>query len=84
MTEDNKTTNKEKAWWQPVMIFYVKTAGWIMIPLLVALFLGNYVKETTQSQALFFGSIMLGFAITCYGIYREIKTYKKDLEKNGK
>lgn len=84
MSEDKdklNTEGKDAAWWKPVMIFYAKTAGWIMIPLVISILLGGYVKQSTESQMLFFVSIMAGFAITCYGIYREIKEYKRGLDE---
>jgi len=61
------------------MVFYVKTTSWIIIPLVLGLIFGNYVSNSTGSQTLFFISIMIGFGITCFGIYKEIKEYKKSL-----
>jgi F0F1-type ATP synthase assembly protein I len=70
--------------WKPVIIFYVKTTSWIIFPLVIGLLLGKYVSQSAQSQALFFIFMMVGFGITCFGIYREVKEYKKSLEKNQK
>ena len=71
-------------WYRPVMFFYVKTTSWIILPLVLGLILGQYVNKSTGSQTLFFGIMFFGFLITCYGIYREVKTYLKDLEKEKK
>jgi hypothetical protein len=71
-------------WWRPVLIFYAKTTSWIIFPLVLAILLGNYVSKFTGSQFLFFACMMAGFGVTCFGIYREIKKYKKGLEQNGK
>lgn len=65
-----------------MIVFYAKTTSWIIFPLVLGLILGRYVGNSTGSQALFFGIIMVGFGITCFGIYREIKEYKKSLEKD--
>ncbi len=89
MNEDNSNLNKDitqaqkydKAWLKPVLIFYAKTTSWIIFPLVLGFWGGGYVSKTVGSQVLFFIFIMLGFLITCLGIYREIKGYKKDLEK---
>ncbi|MFA6274344.1 MAG: hypothetical protein WC662_04240 [Candidatus Paceibacterota bacterium] len=83
---ENKENNlkNDKYWWKPVMVFYAKTTGWIILPLVLATFLGKYVGKSFGSQSLFFVFVIVGFLISCYGIYREIKIYKKDLEKNGK
>ena len=82
---ENETKQDEnKMKWKPIISFYVKTTGWIALPLLFALFTGQYVKKSFGSQSLFFVFIMIGFGITCFGVYQEIKNYKKSLEKDDK
>lgn len=78
----DKKTNSEI--WRPVMIFYAKTTSWIIFPLAIAFFLGKYFKESVGGQVLFFICVGVGFLVTIYGIYREIKIYQKDLEKKEK
>ena len=80
MSQDKHNLNNNKDWWKPVMVFYAKTTSWIIFPLLLGILGGNYVGRSTGSQVLFFVFVMLGFGITCFGIYREIKNYKKDLD----
>ena len=74
--------------WRPVILFYAKTTSWIIFPLILGIFLAKYISNNTSSQILFFVIIILGFIITCFGIYKEVKIYKKNLEiedkKNGK
>jgi len=60
--------------WQPVIVFYVKTTSWIILPLVIGLIAGNF----TESQTLFFIFLIIGFGITCFGIYKEVKGYKKE------
>ena len=67
-------------WWKPVLLFYVKTTSWIVFPLLIGVLGAIYVGKSTGSQVLFFVFMMLGFGVTCFGIYREIKNYKKILD----
>ena len=81
---DNLPRQGGESWMKPVLIFYAKTTSWIIFPLLLGVLAGKYVGQSTGSQILFFAFIMLGFGVTCFGIYREIKNYKKDLEKNEK
>ena len=66
--------------WKPVMIFYAKTTSWIVLPLVIGLIAGKF----TESQTLFFLFLITGFGITCSGIYKEIKEYKKKLEQSDK
>ena len=77
---DNSNKKYDKSWLKPVLIFYVKTTSWIIFPLLLGVLGGQYVSKSVGSQVLFFVFVMLGFLITCFGIYREIKQYKKSLD----
>jgi len=83
--EDNKENQNRQdgnKWWKPVLIFYAKTTSWIIFPLIIALIGGRYVGKTVGSQTVFFLFVITGFLITCLGIYREIKQYKKNLDNN--
>ena len=70
-----------KSWWRPILIFYIKTTSWIVFPLLFGVIAGAFVGKSVGSQTLFFAFVMLGFGITCFGLYREIRNYKKELDK---
>ena len=88
MEVDKKNQDNDKYYWRPVMLFYAKTTSWIIFPLFLALLAGKYVTKSFGSQSLFFIFLIAGFLITCWGIYREVRKYKKDLEiedknKNG-
>ena len=87
MIENNQDINKESLpvqsemdYWKPVMRFYIKTTSWIILPLILCLLLINYIGKSISSQLVFFVIILLGFFATCFGIYREIKNYKKGLD----
>jgi len=81
MENEKDKLNKNKSWMKPVLFFYVKTISWIIFPLVLCLFVNRYIGSSFGSQSSFFIFIMIGFGITCAGIYREIKIYKKNLEK---
>ena len=59
-----------------MIIFYAKTTSWVVFPLVVGLIAGQF----TESQTLFFVFLMIGFGITCSGIYKEIRQYKKEID----
>lgn len=67
-------------WKKQVLYFYIKTTGWIAIPVILAVILNKYMLKGEQ----LFIILGLGFIITIWGIWREIKKYKKELENNGK
>jgi hypothetical protein len=83
--QENNKLKKDNSWMRPVFIFYAKTTSWVIFPLLIAILTGRYFGQSVGSQTLFFVFVMLGFIVTCLGIYREIREYKKELnKKNGK
>ncbi len=82
--DDKKNFNENNPWWKPAMFFYAKVTSWIIIPLVLAILLGKYVTKTIGSQSLFFIFVMLGFGISCFGIYREVKNYQKGLDNDKK
>jgi hypothetical protein len=63
------------------MYFYAKVTGWIVVPLVVAVFFGRYAESSLGGQIWFFGCIIIAFIFTCYGIYQEIKIYKQEIDK---
>ena len=65
--------------WTPVIVFYVKITSWIIVPLILGALIGKYVSQSVGSQSFFFVLMMISFGITLFGIYREIKQYKKTL-----
>ncbi len=79
--EVNKGENYE--WLKPVLMFYAKITSWIIAPLGI----GFLVVKVSESEGWLLPALILGFLITIYGIYREIKIYKRTLEqkenKNG-
>ena len=82
INKDNLPRQGDKSWMRPVLIFYAKTTSWIIFPLVLALLIGNYFSQSAGGQTMFLVCIMAGFGISCSGIYREIKQYKNDLEKD--
>jgi len=78
VVKNEKKINTDNAWLKPVMLFYAKTTSWIIFPLILGLLLGRYLE-----QSLFSVFLIVGFGVSCFGIYREIKQYKKELEQDG-
>lgn len=71
-------------WLRPVLFFYGKVTGYICGSALLSIFLGKFLGNYFQNDFWIITCIGLGFLVSIYGIYREIKTYKNDLEKEEK
>jgi hypothetical protein len=78
MEENKEKKIVEKMNWKPILIFYVKTTSWIIIPLVLAVIISKKI-----APSLYLLCVLIGFGVTCFGIYREIKKYRNSL-KNKK
>jgi len=69
-----------KSWYRPALIFYAKTTSWIVGPIAIAFLVRHFMHV---SATLFF--IILGacFVLTIWGIYKEIKLYRKEFEEGN-
>lgn len=85
MIEENKGIKKnkgkkEKINWTPIITFYAKTTSWIIFPLIIAIIVSKKINS-----GYYFLFVIIAFGVTCFGIYKEIKEYKKSLtERNIK
>ncbi|MEK7588217.1 MAG: hypothetical protein AAB438_00165 [Patescibacteria group bacterium] len=80
MKKEENQFNQNNPWWKPAMFFYAKVTSWIIFPILISVLLSKYFLD--NNQILFFVLIVLSFGLTCFGIYKEIKIYKRDIDKN--
>ncbi len=78
--ENNK--DLEKPWWRDGMIIFVKVSSYIAVPIILASFLGKFLdKKYNTGNLLFYILIALAFLTTIYMIWKEMKIYKKKIEK---
>lgn len=90
--ERNKSTNQEspktkenKAWWQPAIIMFIKLAGWIAIPIIIALYLGKWLDRKYNSDPwLFLFCVGLAFIISMIGLVKNTISEFKKIEKDSK
>lgn len=90
--ERNKPTNqeslkakKDKAWWQPAMVMFIKLAGWIAIPVIIALYLGQWLDRKYKSEPwLFLFCVGLAFTISMIGLVKNTISEFKKIEENSK
>ena len=80
--------DKEKnniAWWQPAVAIFVRFSGWILAPLVVGLFLGNWLdkKFNTGSMWLLI-SAGISFVVSIGGLVVAAKKEFEKMEKRDK
>ncbi|MBI5037830.1 MAG: AtpZ/AtpI family protein [Candidatus Kerfeldbacteria bacterium] len=85
----------EKAWWQPALAVFGEVTGWIVAPILLALFGGRWLDERFQTDPWFYlGLTALAVTITVVGLVKiggkyirqveNMKTTKKPDERNNR
>ncbi|MFA6271755.1 MAG: AtpZ/AtpI family protein [Patescibacteria group bacterium] len=80
--EENKP---QKAWWQPALAIFGEVTGWIVVPIICALFLGKYLDEKKGTEPWYFlGLTGVAFIISCIGITIIAGKYIKQIEKENK
>lgn len=64
------------------MIIFVKVSSYIAVPIILASFLGKFLDEKYNTgNLLFYILIAFAFLTTIYMIWKEMKIYKKKIEK---
>jgi len=82
LTDPKKPNSSE---WQKGLGLAMQLSGWLIGPLLLALFLGQYLDEKYQTAPLFFLILTgLAFLATAGGMTLETIKYMKGLEKELK
>jgi len=78
--QDNKIP-----WWQPGIIIFAKVSAFVAFPIIIALFLGEYLdKKFDTTPWIFLGLTFIAFMISLRLIWRGMKKYLDKIEKNIK
>ena len=80
LTMEDKKKESNMSIWKPVMVFYVKTTSWIILPVLLVILANKFLFKIESSSFVYLALLAIGFGISCLGIYKEIKEYKKTLK----
>jgi len=74
----------KKLWWQPAVTLFAEVTGWIVAPIVAALYLGRYLDDKYDSYPWFFlGLTAIAFIITLVGIVRVAHRYIKQIEQEA-
>lgn len=76
---DNK---KNIPWWRDGVIVFVRVSSYIAFPVIIASYIGNFLdKKNNTGNKSFYISVGIAFIVTIYLIWKEMKIFKKKLEK---
>lgn len=81
---EEKKDEKIQSWWQPGLVLFAKTSGWIGVPIIVALFVGRWLDRKYGTDPwLFLSTIGVAFLISSFGIMMESIKVMKNIDKEG-
>ena len=82
MQPDNNT-NKQ-AWWQPALELFAQISGWLVIPIVAALFLGRWLDQRFDTEPfLFLGCLGIAFVVTMVGLIKQSVSAMKKMNKES-
>ncbi|MFA6533634.1 MAG: AtpZ/AtpI family protein [Patescibacteria group bacterium] len=82
MTELEPKKNDEKPWWQPSLILFFQLSGWIAGPIVLAIFLGDWLDQKYGLEPWgYLGAVLIAFIISTVGIVREGGKAIKQMEE---
>lgn len=73
--------NSQVPWWQPALLLFIQLSGWIIVPVVAAMFLGKWLDGKYGTEPwLYIASVGCAFVISMVGIIRETRHYSKQIE----
>lgn len=83
--EPDKQSQKDRIWWAPALELFSQLAGWLVFPILLAIFLGKWLdgKFGTEPR-LYFLFVGISFIVTMVGLIRYSVKAMKKMERLGK
>ena len=76
---------KDNLWWKQAVLTFGNISGWIIGPIIIALFVGKYLDKRYGSAPWFFlGLTGLAFLVSIIGIWKILKKYLAEIEKEAK
>jgi len=83
--EKNSKKIKEVPFWQPAMIMFLKLSVWIAAPIIIALYLGEWLDQKFATKPwLFLSCIALAFAVSLTGLIKNTFQEIEKLDNNSK
>lgn len=74
----------KNGWWKPAVEIFSQVSGWIVAPVVVAVIGGKWLDARYGTKPLIFLALVgAAFLISCFGIFRVIRKYIKEIEDLG-
>ncbi len=82
---DNKGTNNNKVpYWKPAIKIFSAVSAWIVFPVILAVIFGKILDNHFNTKpVIFLFCTGVSFLLSCYGIFRVVKSYTKNLKNKN-
>jgi len=86
MENKKKIDQKENVpWWQPGILLFAQLSGWIVAPIIIAVYLGKWLDQRYGTKPwLFLLTVIIAFVISMVGIVREAMAAINKIEEINK
>lgn len=85
MSKTQLKKDEKEVWQRPEIIIFFRLSGWIAGPVVLALFLGNWLDEYFDTQSIILFSLVgSSFLVTIFGIIKETKRMMRKIEEEEK
>ena len=80
----NNAADTGEAWWRQGMVVFGEVTGWIVVPIVGSLYLGQYLDGVYGTRNVFFLVLTaVAFIISCAGIGIVAVKYIKQIERSN-
>jgi F0F1-type ATP synthase assembly protein I len=81
--DNKKEPGNNKSWWQPALVIFARSLGWIAAPVILGSYLGRWLDKKYDTEPwLFIGTVGLAFFISMFGLIKETAEQYKKIEKD--
>ncbi len=83
---DARITARDKPWYMPALVLFIKLSAWIAFPVIIASFAGRWLDQRYDTEPwLFLSTVGAAFVVSMIGLIRNaLAEYKKLGGSNGK
>lgn len=82
---NKKELEVKKPWWQDSIMLFMQLSGWIGIPVILGIFVGNWLDQKYQTKPwLFLITVGMAFTVSMIGLVKEATSAMKKIEQESK
>jgi len=82
--EQMPTSQQEKKWWSNALSLFGQISGWIVVPIIAAVFLGDWLDDVYgQDNFYLYVCVAVAFVLTNVGLFINVVKFSRQMEKEA-